>query len=123
MNKFLNALQNLLFDLLGIVGVVAIILMIKDCFDFADRDYDWNNPPGSYRYTRAHYVLYGFSILVCVGALVAFIFCPTPLPPGQHWENLLEDSALVGHTIDKENYDQYADEIARAKEARRLGHH
>jgi hypothetical protein len=34
-----------------------------------------------------------------------------------------EDSELVGHDITKENYDLYADQIARAKEAQRVGHY
>ena len=111
---------------LNLAGILAFFRMIADAFEFADRDYDWNNPRGSYRYTRAHFVVYGFSLVVCVPALVAALSASLqplpPLPEGYHYENFREDSELVGHHIDKENYDTYADEIAEAKEARRAGH-
>src|SRR5258707_11354911 len=127
MHRFLMAFEKLAITALNLAGIWAIVTMITDAFEFADRDYDMNNPRGSYRYTRAHFVVYGFSLVVCFLALVAWISaCLRPLPPlpeGYHYENFREDSELVGHTIDKENYDLYAEQIARAKEARRVGHY
>jgi hypothetical protein len=85
------------------------------------------NPRGSYRYTHAHFVVFGFSLVVCFIALVACLSASlhplSPLPEGYHYENFREDSELVGHDIDRENYDLYAEQIARAKEARRVGHY
>jgi hypothetical protein len=82
------------------------------------------NPRGSYRYTHAHFVVFGFSLVVCFIALVACLSASLhPLPEGYHYENFREDSELVGHDIDRENYDLYAEQIARAKEARRVGHY
>src|SRR6266481_5774131 len=96
MHRSLIALEQLATFALNLAGIWAIVTMITDAFEFADRDYDMNNPRGSYRYTPAHYVLYGFSLLVCGLALVAWISaCLRPLPPlpeGYHYENFREDS-------------------------------
>ena len=81
--------------------------MIVHAFEFADRDYDWDNPRDSYRYTRADFVVYGFSLVECVLALVAALSAslqrPPPLPADYHYENFREDSKLVGDDIDKDN--------------------
>jgi len=127
MHRSLIALEKLATFALNLAGIWAIVTMITDAFEFADRDYDMNNPRGSYRYTRAHFVVYGFSLVVCFLALVTWIAASLhplpPLPEGYHYENFREDSEFVGHIIDRENYDLYAEQIARAKEARRVGQH
>jgi len=124
MHRSLIALEKLATFALNLAGIWAIVTMITDAFEFADRDYDMNNPRGSYRYTRAHFVVYGFSLVVCFLALVTWIAASLhplpPLPEGYHYENFREDSEFVGHIIDRENYDLYAEQIARAKEARRV---
>jgi hypothetical protein len=103
MHRFLIAFEKLAITALNLTGIWAFFRMIADAFDLADRDYDWNNPRGSYRYTGAHFVVYGFSLVVCVLALVAGLSAslqgPPPLPAGYHYENFREDSELVGHDI------------------------
>ena len=51
------AFEKLATFALNLAGIWAIVTMITDAFEFADRDYDMNNPRGSYRYTRAHFVV------------------------------------------------------------------
>jgi uncharacterized membrane protein YjdF len=73
MHRSLIALEKLTTFALSLVAVWAIFRMIYGAYEWADRDYDWNNPRGSYRCTRAHYVFYGFSLVLCFLGLVVWI--------------------------------------------------
>ncbi len=44
MHRFLMAFGKLAITALNLAGVWAFFQMIADAFEFADRDYDWNNP-------------------------------------------------------------------------------
>jgi hypothetical protein len=107
MHRSLIALEKLANFALNVAGIWAIVTMIVHAFEFADRDYDWDNPRDSYRYTRADFVVYGFSLVECVLAFGSRAFglstAAAPLPAGYHYENFREDSKLVGDDIDKDN--------------------
>jgi len=81
MHRFLMAFEKLAITALNLAGVWAFFQMIADAFEFADRDYDWNNPRGSFRMTPTHWLyfgsLFGFGVLF-------IIFCAVtthPHPP------------------------------------------
>jgi hypothetical protein len=71
MHRSLIALEKWAIFALNVAGVVAFVGMIVQCFEFADRDYDWNNPRGSFRMTSAHWLLGG----VMVFTILFIIFC------------------------------------------------
>jgi uncharacterized membrane protein len=63
---------------LNVAGVWAFFSMIAFAFEFADRDYDMNNPRGSFRMTSAHWLFLGG---VMVFTILFIIFCAvTTLP-------------------------------------------
>ena len=70
MHRSLIALEKLAITALNLAGIWAFFQMIADAFEFADRDYDWNNPRGSFRMTPTHWLyfgsLFGFGVLFII---------------------------------------------------------
>jgi len=100
MHRSLIALEKLANFALNVAGIWALVTMIVHAFEFADRDYDWDNPRDSYRYTRADFVVYGFSLVECVLALVAALSASLQRPPRSQQAIITKTSGKIRSLLD-----------------------